>query len=888
MFSWFKKRLGTGNEAEVQSVIQPAQAVADASVQSPAKLAPVAVQLSAVGSLLEQAHHLFAAGKLDEAEDYYQQVLALDPQDAQVHNKLGDIAYERGHLAVAEAAYRRALEIAPGFGDAAINLGLTLDGQGRSAEAEATYQQLIVREPGNAVAQFNLAANLTVQNRLPEAEASYRQAIQINPAFSFAHFNLGTLLQGQNRLDEAESCFRRVLEINPDSVNTYANLGGILLTQARYAEAEALLKQASNAAPVSPQLLWMLSNALLAQAKGAEADTWLWRLLEVQPTHAEARAILLETLSAQDRLVQADSHYQRLIASVTEDANWHFQLGDRQAQLRHMAEAVACYQVAIRIKPDFAEAHFNLGGIQIGQGLTASAERSFRAVLAINPQHAYAHINLALLLMGQHKPEEAEASCRSAIEHAPQTGDFYCILASILKSQGKMADAEQALKQALEVDPGLVDQRLELASWKLFNMVENQATDPQALFAEHCRIGDIYEAGLRDAWPRHQNQRDPQKQLRVGFVSADLCNHAVASFIEPVLEHLTNASDIAVFIYYNNSVDDEITYRIRSRFRHWRKVAGLSDADLVTQITQDGVDILIDLSSHTSMHRLQAFAYKPAPVQVSWMGYPGTTGFRSVDYFLSDRFILPPGQFESQFVEKIVRLPANAPFKSTVNPPDLVALPALAKGHVTFGSFNRVGKINAEVVAIWARVLQSVPNSRMLLGSMPADGEHPAILGWFADAGISADRLTFEPHCDLRKYLMLHQQVDICLDTFPYSGGTTTMYAVWMGVPTVTLHGQTIPSRTSTSIMGHLGLDNYIAGDADEFVRKAVAAATDLDSLANLRMSMRTSIQQSVPGRPELIARGLQRALRIMWQNWCQGLPAQSFEVLEKDLNHAQ
>ena len=876
MFSWFKKRLGSGNDIDTQS----AQDAAGNSL--------AAGKTQDASSLLAQANHLFDAGKLDQAEQCIQQAIALAPLDAQAHNKLGDIAYERQQLAAAEAAYRRALEIAPDFSDASINLGLTLDGQGRSPEAESCYRQVIAREPGHAVGHFNLAASLATQNRLPEAEASYRHALESNPAFAFAYFNLGILLQGQNRLAEAEQCYRRTVEINPLSVNACINLGGILLTQARYAEAEDLLvKRVSTNEQVQPQMLWMLGNALMAQAKTADAEAWLWRLLEAQPDHAQARAVLLGMLGTQNRLVQADKHYQRLVASVADDANWHYELGIKQAQLGHMAEAAACYQAAIKIKPDFTDAHFNLGGIQLEQGLVASAERCFRAVLAINPQHAYAHINLAQLLMGQHKMDEAEASCRTAIQYAPQAGDFFCILASILKSQGKIADAEQALKQALEVSPELVNQHLDLASWKLFNLVENQATDPQALFAEHCRIGDIYEAHLRTSWPQHQNQRDPQKVLKVGFVSADLCNHAVASFIEPVLEHLAGASDVSVFIYYNNSVEDGITYRIRSRFKQWRKVFDLSDTALVAQIMQDGIDILIDLSSHTSMHRLQAFAHKPAPVQASWMGYPGTTGFRSIDYFLTDRFILPPGEFDRQFVEKLVRLPANAPFKSTVNPPELVALPAIANGYVTFGSFNRVGKINAATVAMWARVLQSLPNSRMLLGSMPENGDHPVIRGWFADGGITADRLSFEPHCDLRRYLTLHQQVDICLDTFPYSGGTTTMYALWMGVPTMTMHGQTVPSRTSTSVVGHLGLDNFIAADADEFVRKAVAAATDLDSLASLRMGMRERIQLSVPGRPALIAQGLRRALRIMWQNWCQGLPAKAFEVREQDLHDA-
>jgi predicted O-linked N-acetylglucosamine transferase (SPINDLY family) len=331
--------------------------------------------------------------------------------------------------------------------------------------------------------------------------------------------------------------------------------------------------------------------------------------------------------------------------------------------------------------------------------------------------------------------------------------------------------------------------------------------------------------------------------------------------------------------YYNYASEDAVSARLHRYFDHWHPVAHLSDAALAEKVGNDEIDILIDLSGHTGGNRLLMFARKPAPVQASWIGYPGTTGLEAVDYYLADRYFLPPGRFDSQFTEKLVYLPAVAPFLPDMKAPPVNGLPALRNGYVTFGSFNRLTKLRPSVIALWSRLLKALPDARMLLGAMPSDASSNPLPGWFAREGIARERLSFHPRSDIASYLALHHQVDMCLDTFPYTGGTTTNYALWMGVPTLTLAGETPFGRQGAANLGHVGLDGFVAEDAADFEAKGLYWAGNLTALAEVRAGLRARWEQSPARRPEVIAAGVESALRTMWQRWCAGLPAQTFDV---------
>ena len=374
---------------------------------------------------------------------------------------------------------------------------------------------------------------------------------------------------------------------------------------------------------------------------------------------------------------------------------------------------------------------------------------------------------------------EAIASYRRALAIKPEFAIGYAGLGDVQKDTGSLREAQASFRRALEIDPELQDAHTSL----LFCMSHDETVTPEVLFAEHRRFGDRFEQPLRAGWPAHRNARDPERPLRVGFVSADLRAHPMSYFIEPLLQHLVGDGSLSLHAYSNHIEEDAVTQRLRPHFRNWRRVAGVADERVAELIAEDGIDVLIDLSGHTSGNRLRVFARKPAPLQVSWLGYPGTTGLLAMDYYFGDAHFLPLAEFGGQFTERLVHLPALAPFLPDAGAPPVNALPALANGYLTFGSFNRPSKLRPVVVASWSQVLRALPDARMLIGGMPQDGQPDELAACFAREGVAGDRLDFHVRAGAATYLNLHRRVDVCLDTFPYSGGTTTAHALWMGVP---------------------------------------------------------------------------------------------------------
>jgi predicted O-linked N-acetylglucosamine transferase (SPINDLY family) len=553
----------------------------------------------------------------------------------------------------------------------------------------------------------------------------------------------------------------------------------------------------------------------------------------------------------------------------------YFNAGNAHARVGRHEAAIDAYRRALALKPDLVEAELAMGNALEDLGRLEDAVASFRSATRLSPDSAEAHYNLASPLHRLGRLDEAAASYRRALQIRPGYVQAHNNLGIVLEEMLLLADAEASYRRALDFEPGFATAFSNL----LFCLSHDEVIGPEVLYAEHCRFGQAFEEPLRGTWPRHANSREPARRLRVGFVSGDLRDHAVAHFIEPILKELAGMPGLSAFAYYNHRAEGHMTPRLRALVEQWHPVAELSDEALAMKIASDRIDILVDLSGHTGANRLLTFARKPAPVQVSWIGYPATTGLAAMDYYLADHHFLPPGDFDAQFTEKLVYLPASAPFVPGPTPPPVNALPALGPGLVTFGSFNRVSKASRSVVALWSRLLRQLPDARMLLAGLPPNGKSESLVEWFAAEGVRRERLEFCGRCDLEAYLLRHHQVDICLDTFPYTGGTTTFHALWMGVPTLTLAGRTAPGRQGAAILGQVGLGDFVAIDADEFVERGMHWAHDLAALGELRAGLRARCERSLYCRPDLIAAGLDRALRRMWQRWCAGLPAESIDV---------
>jgi predicted O-linked N-acetylglucosamine transferase (SPINDLY family) len=790
---------------------------------------------------------LHSMGRLEEAEKSLRRALQLKPDYAEACSNLGIVLHAAGKFEEAQTSYRNALKLKPDYATTHNNLGITLQKLGKLAEAEASYRQALALKPGYADVCYNLGNCLKESARPEEAETAYRQALQLKPHYVEAHFNLGNLLHGQKRHEEAEASYRKALEIKPDYAEALVNRGLALAELSRQTEAEESYRRALETNPNNVDAYFNLGNLMLELKRPADAEAHYRSALSIRPDHPEANLNLGRTLFLRSKLNEAGVHFWR----------------------------------ALKSRPDYAEAYCDLGELLISGSKLQEAEESLRHAIRLKPELANAHSMLGVALKDQGRLNEAEASSRRALELKPDDASMLCGLANVLQTQGRLDEAEALFRKALRHQPenALIHSNL------LFCIAHSNKIDTSALFADHLRFAEQFESPLKRHWQPHDNPRIAERTLQVGIVSGDFRNHAIANFIQPVLAHLANRPQLSLHAYANYPADDASTRSLRNFFAHWHPVSALNDDELAQKIRADGIDILIDLSGHTAYNRLLAFARKPAPVQISWMGYPATTGLTAMDYYFSDRFLLPEGMFDAQFTEKIVRLPANAPFLPFAASPPVNALPALTNGYVTFGSFNRLNKINHQSVAMWSELLRALPESRMLIAGLPEDGRSDVLHEWFAQEGIPLQRLDFHPRGSMETYVALHHQVDICLDTYPYNGGTTTLHALWMGVPTLSQAGFTAAGRTGAMILSHAGLEKFIAQNTADFIRKGAAFANDLDALSHIRANGRERFANSALGRPAVIAAGLEQALRQMWQRWCEGLPPASFEVSWQDMD---
>lgn len=616
-------------------------------------------------------------------------------------------------------------------------------------------------------------------------------------------------------------------------------------------------------------------STLFAEGRYAEVLAQAQEMTVHYPRDGFSWKVVGVVLNQMGRIADALAPMQKAVALSPKDAEAHSNLGSLQQSLGQLDEAVASCRRALRLQPDFAAAHRHLGDALRDLGQLDEAIKSYRRALAINPDFPEALNNLGVACVDIGQLDEAIRCYQRALAFWPDFVETHCNLAVALHGLGQINDATRSYRRALAINPDHAQSRSNL----LFTLSHTATVDAPTLFAEHRRFATQHEMPLRHCWPEHTNTRMPNRCLRVGFVSADLYHHSVANFIEPILAHLSVSPNVSLHAYSNLIAEDHVSQKLRGYVAHWHKIARLSDETLAQRIREDGIDILFDLSGHTAGHRLLTFARKPAPIQISWIGYPGTTGLDAMDYYLTDRYFLPPGQFDDQFTEKLMYLPGSPPFLSSEEAPPVNPLPALTNGYLTFGSFNRLNKLSPAIIALWSQLLRALPDAHMILGGLPQAGDFEMLASRFKQEGIARERLSFHNRGSMPEYLSLHHQIDICLDTFPYNGGTTTCHALWMGVPVLTITGTTVPGRTGAWALQHVGLESCIANNPSDFVEKGLYWGSHIAELAKIRLELRDRMKQSALCHPELIARALEHALRIMWQRWCAGLPAESFEV---------
>ena len=712
-------------------------------------------------------------------------------------------------------------------------------------EKVASESEVAAIQNGGSITPFAMSESEALKNqgnvhfgngKLEEAAEYYRRAIALNPRYAEACNNLGFVLQAQGNLDEAVALYRKAVEFDPNLMRAHQNLGFALMSLGQSDAAEESLRRVVALAPEHAAALQSLGVIAAQRGDFAHAETLLRRALELQPDCAEA----------------------------------HYNLGTLLMEAKRRPEAEASFRRALEIKPDYAEAHYNLGILLMETKRLPEAEASFRRASEISPDFAYAHSNLGVALKDLGQLDDAVASFRRALEINPDYANAHNNLGLALTDLGQLDNAMASYQRALVINPDLAVAHSNL----LFT--HNYLSDQPATMSleEAQRFGDL---AARQARPftNWRNVPETGRCLRVGLVSGDLRDHPVGYFVESILAALTSTASgrLELIAYYNHSRIDALAERIKVSCHDWHSAVGLSDESLARQIRDDGIDILIDLSGHTAHNRLTMFAWKPAPVQVSWLGYFATTGVAAIDYFIADPWTLPEAE-EIYFTEKIWRLPET---RLCFTAPDVevqvAPLPALANNYITFGCFNSLAKMNDTVVALWGRVLASVPNSRLFLKAKQLDeaSVRQNTVERFAAFGVAGDRLILEGHSSRAEYLAAYNRVDIALDPFPFTGGTTSAEGLWMGVPVLTLEGEHFLSRQGIGLLMNVGLPSWIAADEDDYVARAVSHASDLQGLAALRNGLREQVLASPLFDAPRFARHFEAAMRGMWQEWCDG-----------------
>jgi predicted O-linked N-acetylglucosamine transferase (SPINDLY family) len=699
-------------------------------------------------------------------------------------------------------------------------------------------------------------------------------------------------------LDDARALYHRVLASEPDQIDALQFLGMVEVEQHNYETGIELLEKADKAAPDNPQVAYHIALAFEATERLDDAITSLERAVALDPSHLQATRKLGWLLQHRQEFGSAMKYLDRALELDPTDIDTRIAITVCCIATRRYGAAAAQSYAILEQDPKNIGAWRSLAYAQNADRDYAGAHASIERALELDPDNTLALTDLGSVLKAMGRNQEAIDAYDRALAVDPKMAVPWAGKAIVLHGMGRLQECIDCAERSLEVDPTfspalnnlgltlLTLGRIEVAIERFQSVVDEHRipgifsnllfalhylpdVTPSELLRRH-RQYDGYITGKKRA--RHSNRPDPDRPLRVGYVSGDFGVHPVGFFVSSVItRHDKRAFES--FCYSGRSSEDYVGNRIKFHADHFNRTVDMSEIDLVERIREDKIDILIDLSGHTAANRLVAFAHKPAPVQATWAGYVGTTGLKAMDWLIADRFQVPP-ELERYHSERVYRMPNGyISYEPFVMAPSVGPLPAIANGYVTFCSYPNPAKINRATIAAWSRILAAVPSARLRLRYKWLDTplNLRRIQDGFAENGIDAARITIDGGGDVRGMMASYNEVDIGLDTFPYSGGLTTCEALWMGVPVVTWPGDRFEGRHSFSHLSNAGLTETIARDLDGYIEVAVALANDLPRLADLRLNLRTRMAASPLCDPDRFVRDLETAFRTMWQAWCAG-----------------
>jgi protein O-GlcNAc transferase len=738
------------------------------------------------------------------------------------------------------------------------------------------------------------AMQLQQAGRLDEARAAWQQVLAAQPDHQPALRRLAQIALQTGQPGEAATLLRRVLALCPEDAASRGNLSSALLALGRHAEALQELEVAAAAVPGLGPLQYNLANLYAMLGHRAQAIEAYRRALALVPGLVEAWQGLGNTLALEGRRAEAAEAYQRVVQLRPDHADAWLTLGQIWRDLGRIPASAECLRQAAALRPDHlpthksmaallhdvevslaaaqravelaptdAEAHHLLGIVLDTAGRAPEALAALERALALRPGAPNIRHDRSLVLADLGRLDEAAAELRNLVAADPGVAIYHHSLGSMLKEQGLVTEAVACFRRAVELAPGTPQHLSNL----LFTQQYLPTCDPLANLELHRQWNERFACPLAGQGGPLVHSRDPDRPLRIGYVSPDLRLHPVGRLLLPVLQAHDPAA-VQVTCYNDAPVADSLTDSLRQAAGQWHHTARWSDEALAEQIRTDGIDVLMDLSAHTAGNRLLVFARRVAPVQATWLAYCGTTGVETMDYRLTDRLLDPPGEHEGWYTECSIHLDCYWCYGAPAQAPEPGRLPAAAAGYVTFACLNNFCKVSPPALETWLEILRQVPESRLVLHAK--EGAHrQRVLEAAAGAGIDRARVRFVGSVPLREYLELHQHIDVALDPFPWTGGTTTLDSLYMGVPVISLVGQRAVSRGGLTILTHAGLPELATSTREAYVQRAGELAADLPRLAELRRTLRPRLAASRLMDACAHARALEHAWRTMWRRWC-------------------
>ncbi len=632
------------------------------------------------------------------------------------------------------------------------------------------------------------------------------------------------------RLQEAEAIYSRVLELKPDHADALHLSGVAAHHTGQHQKAIQLILQAIQASPKVSMFFYNLGAAYHAISCFEEAIQSYQKALCLNPDYAEV----------------------------------YSNLGNSYKSLGRLDEAISSYQKAIQLRPDFAVAYNNLGTAFNRLGQFDNALASYHQSLSFNPASWEVLHNIGNCCKDFGKLTESVEWYQKALAIHPGHPEVNNNLGVSLQLQGKVSDAVLSYDAALELKPDYAPAH----SNKLFALHYDHSGDWASLFQEHLTWDIQHGSGKTLPLLSRRERRNSDEKIHVGYVSPDFKQHSVAHFIEPILK-AHDSSRFNVTCYSDTPYPDDVTHRLKGLGWEWRNVSGICGNRLFEQIQSEKIDILVDLAGHTANNRMSLFAQKPAPIQVTYLGYPNTTGLQAMDYRITDALADPPGLTDRWHTEKLIRVPGSfLCYQAPVDAPEVSDLPSINADGITFASFNNIAKITGSVIRTWAAILDSVPNARLILKSKALEDPQTSqrLIDQFAACHVGLERLELYGFLSLQEHLGLYHRVDVALDTFPYNGTTTTCDAMWMGVPVIVLEGDNHVSRVGVSLLTSTGLSAFIAHSLDDYIKKAIKLSQDTEMLSSTRYLLRKMMRDSPLMNAESLTRSLENAYESMWQ----------------------